>query len=99
MSESFAARAGSPFRRSGTPARRRKEPVQRDDADVFAAKVRRKGKNALGMFVIVPGRADRAPGKTGEDTSREGCPARGGRCISRGGKRPLGGDSDAMVTQ
>ncbi|MEX1046377.1 MAG: restriction endonuclease [Actinomycetota bacterium] len=36
-------------------ARWRKEAVQRGDADVFAAKVRRKGKNALGMFISVNG--------------------------------------------
>ena len=29
--------------------------VQREDADVFASKVRRKGKNALGLFVSVSG--------------------------------------------
>jgi hypothetical protein len=36
-------------------ARWRKEPVDRGDADIFAAKVRRKGKNALGLFVSVNG--------------------------------------------
>lgn len=36
-------------------ARWRKEPTSREDADVFAAKVRRKGKNALGLFVSVGG--------------------------------------------
>jgi len=33
----------------------RKEPVSRADADVFAAKVRRKGKNAVGLFLSVEG--------------------------------------------
>jgi len=36
-------------------ARWRKEPVDRGDADIFAAKVRRKGKNAVGLFVSVNG--------------------------------------------
>jgi hypothetical protein len=36
-------------------ARWRKDPVEREDADVFATKVRRKGKNALGLFVSVSG--------------------------------------------
>lgn len=36
-------------------ARWRKDPVEREDADVFASKVRRKGKNALGLFVSVSG--------------------------------------------
>jgi hypothetical protein len=36
-------------------ARWRKEPSSREDADVFAAKVRRKGKNALGLFISVNG--------------------------------------------
>jgi Restriction endonuclease len=36
-------------------ARWRKDPVDRGDADIFAAKVRRKGKNALGLFVSVNG--------------------------------------------
>jgi hypothetical protein len=36
-------------------ARWRKEPASRADADVFAAKVRRKGKNALGLFISVNG--------------------------------------------
>lgn len=36
-------------------ARWRKEPVDRGDADIFAAKVRRKGKNAVGLFVSVAG--------------------------------------------
>ena len=36
-------------------ARWRKDPVERGDADVFASKVRRKGKNALGLFVSVSG--------------------------------------------
>lgn len=36
-------------------ARWRKEPVSRADADVFAAKVRRKGKNALGLLVSISG--------------------------------------------
>jgi hypothetical protein len=36
-------------------ARWREEPVSREDADVFAAKVRRKGKNALGLFVSIAG--------------------------------------------
>jgi hypothetical protein len=36
-------------------ARWRAEPASRGDADIFAAKVRRKGKNALGLFVSVAG--------------------------------------------
>ena len=36
-------------------ARWRKDPTSRGDADIFAAKVRRKGKNALGLFVSVQG--------------------------------------------
>jgi hypothetical protein len=36
-------------------ARWTKEATRREDADVFAAKVRRKGKNALGLFVSVGG--------------------------------------------
>lgn len=36
-------------------ARWRAEPASRGDADIFAAKVRRKGKNALGLFVSVLG--------------------------------------------
>lgn len=36
-------------------ARWTKDPVEREDADVFASKVRRKGKNALGLFVSVSG--------------------------------------------
>jgi hypothetical protein len=36
-------------------ARWRNAPTGRDQADVFAAKVRRKGKNALGLFVSVNG--------------------------------------------
>lgn len=36
-------------------ARWRKDPVSRGDADIFATKVRRKGKNALGLFVSVLG--------------------------------------------
>lgn len=36
-------------------ARWRKNPVSRRDADDFASKVRRKGKNALGLFVSVNG--------------------------------------------
>ncbi len=36
-------------------ARWRADPVSRGDADVFAAKVRRKGKNALGLFVSING--------------------------------------------
>jgi hypothetical protein len=36
-------------------ARWREDPVSRADADIFAAKVRRKGKNALGLFVSVEG--------------------------------------------
>lgn len=36
-------------------ARWRADPVSRADADVFATKVRRKGKNALGLFVSVNG--------------------------------------------
>jgi hypothetical protein len=36
-------------------ARWRDEPVSREDADVFAAKVRRKGKNALGLFISING--------------------------------------------
>ncbi len=36
-------------------ARWRLKPVSRGDADIFAAKVRRKGKNALGLFVSVNG--------------------------------------------
>ncbi|HEV8681489.1 MAG TPA: restriction endonuclease [Actinomycetota bacterium] len=36
-------------------ARWTKDPVGREDADVFASKVRRKGKNALGLFVSVSG--------------------------------------------
>ena len=36
-------------------ARWRKHPTSRADADIFATKVRRKGKNALGIFVSVEG--------------------------------------------
>jgi hypothetical protein len=36
-------------------ARWREEAVSRGDADIFAAKVRRKGKNAVGLFVSVNG--------------------------------------------
>src|SRR5207248_2596950 len=36
-------------------ARWRKDPVSRGDADIFATKVRRKGKNALGLFVSILG--------------------------------------------
>lgn len=36
-------------------ARWRKEPTSRGDGDIFAAKVKRKGKNALGLFVSVTG--------------------------------------------
>jgi hypothetical protein len=36
-------------------ARWTKDPVDRGDADIFAAKVRRKGKNAVGLFVSVNG--------------------------------------------
>jgi hypothetical protein len=36
-------------------ARWREDPVDRGDADIFAAKVRRKGKNAVGLFVSVAG--------------------------------------------
>ncbi len=36
-------------------ARWREDPVDRGDADIFAAKVRRKGKNALGLIVSVNG--------------------------------------------
>jgi hypothetical protein len=33
----------------------RQEPVSRADADIFAAKVRRKGKNAVGLFISIEG--------------------------------------------
>lgn len=33
----------------------RRDPVSRADADVFAAKVRRKGKNAVGLFIGIEG--------------------------------------------
>jgi hypothetical protein len=36
-------------------ARWREDPVDRGDADIFAAKVRRKGKNAVGLFVSING--------------------------------------------
>jgi hypothetical protein len=36
-------------------ARWRKEPADRGDGDIFAAKVRSKGKNAIGLFVSVKG--------------------------------------------
>ncbi len=36
-------------------ARWRKEAASRGDADIFAAKVRRKGKNALGLFISING--------------------------------------------
>jgi hypothetical protein len=36
-------------------ARWRTDPVTRADADVFAAKVRRKGKNAVGLFLSIAG--------------------------------------------
>lgn len=36
-------------------ARWRAEPVDRGDADIFATKVRRKGKNAVGLFISVNG--------------------------------------------
>ncbi len=36
-------------------ARWRKDPTSRDQLDVFAQKVRRKGKNALGLYVSVNG--------------------------------------------
>lgn len=41
-------------------ARWRAEPVDRGEADIFAAKVRRKGKNAVGLFVSVNGFASTA---------------------------------------
>lgn len=41
-------------------ARWRKDPVDRGDADIFATKVRRKGKNAVGLFVSVNGFASTA---------------------------------------
>jgi hypothetical protein len=36
-------------------ARWREDPVDRGDADIFATKVRRKGKNAVGLFISVNG--------------------------------------------
>jgi hypothetical protein len=45
-----------------------KGTVERKDADVFAAKVRRKGKNALGMFVSVNGFSEGALESYSEST-------------------------------
>lgn len=49
-------------------ARWRSEPASRADADVFAAKVRRKGKNALGLFVSIAGLSRDAIEQYGEST-------------------------------
>jgi hypothetical protein len=50
-------------------ARWRSEPVSRGDADVFAAKVRRKGKNAVGLLVSIAGLS-----KPARDQYRESTP-------------------------
>ncbi len=50
-------------------ARWRKAPASREDMDVFAAKVRRKGKNALGLFVSVNGFSSDALSSYREATS------------------------------
>jgi hypothetical protein len=49
-------------------ARWRKDPVDRGDADIFATKVRRKGKNAVGLFVSVNGFTRAALGQYYEAT-------------------------------
>jgi len=49
-------------------ARWRKEPSSRADADVLAAKVRRKGKNALGLFISVNGFSNDAIAAYNEST-------------------------------
>jgi hypothetical protein len=49
-------------------ARWRAEPSSRGDADIFAAKVRRKGKNALGLFVGVAGMSRDAIDQYSEST-------------------------------
>jgi hypothetical protein len=49
-------------------ARWRKEPTSREDSDVFASKVRRKGKNALGLFISVNGFSQDAIAAYGEST-------------------------------
>jgi hypothetical protein len=49
-------------------ARWRAEPESRGDADIFAAKVRRKGKNALGLFVSVSGLSKDALDQYSEST-------------------------------
>jgi hypothetical protein len=50
-------------------ARWRKEPVSRDAADVFDAKVRRKGKNALGLLISLNGLSADARAQYSERTS------------------------------
>lgn len=50
-------------------ARWRNEPASRGDADIFAAKVRRKGKNALGLFASIAGLS-----KDARDQYRESTP-------------------------
>jgi len=50
-------------------ARWRHEPAGRGDADIFAAKVHRKGKNALGLFVSIEGLT-----KDARDQYRESTP-------------------------
>lgn len=50
-------------------ARWRAEPSSRGDADIFAAKVKRKGKNALGLFVSVAGMSRDAIEQYSESTS------------------------------
>jgi hypothetical protein len=49
-------------------ARWRAEPSSRGDADIFAAKVKRKGKNALGLFVTVAGMSKDAIAQYSEST-------------------------------
>lgn len=44
------------------------QPVGRDQADIFAAKVRSKGKNAMGLFVSVAGFADTFLGRFAQST-------------------------------
>jgi hypothetical protein len=49
-------------------ARWRKPPSDRGDGDIFAAKVRRKGKNAVGLFVSVNGFSEPFKQAYGEST-------------------------------
>lgn len=49
-------------------ARWRANPASRGDADIFAAKVQRKGKNALGLFISVAGLSSDAIEQYSEST-------------------------------